>query len=185
MKSSLQTELWLVKESVVFSFLLMLPSFQDTPLKSLMIRLVETFSKGNGISQQAQIIILVFLEFILLWKKSRRNCRISLFLVYLKMCFYKCNSWMVLPRKKPKQNNPKPICFHLWNENNLGTVTVVCFALVNACAVFLSVSQRDPKPPWLGGRIVEAVSVTGSSPTYNVSWMVSGCGASLPLLSPR
>lgn len=29
-----------------FSFLLMLPSFQDTPLKSLMIRLVETFSRG-------------------------------------------------------------------------------------------------------------------------------------------
>lgn len=37
-----------------FSFLLMLPSFQDIPLKSLMIRLVETFSKRNGISQQAQ-----------------------------------------------------------------------------------------------------------------------------------
>ncbi|XP_029893831.1 fibrocystin [Aquila chrysaetos chrysaetos] len=49
----------------------------------------------------------------------------------------------------------------------------------------VTVSQRDPKPPWLGGRIVEAVSVVGSSPTYNVSWMVSGCGASLPLLSPR
>ncbi|NXX38937.1 PKHD1 protein, partial [Tricholaema leucomelas] len=49
----------------------------------------------------------------------------------------------------------------------------------------VTVSQRDPKPPWLGGRIVEAVSVVGSSPTYNVSWMVSGCGASLPLLSLR
>ncbi|KFQ99214.1 Fibrocystin, partial [Nipponia nippon] len=49
----------------------------------------------------------------------------------------------------------------------------------------VSVSQRDPKPPWPGGRIVEAVSVVGSSPTYNVSWMVSGCGASLPLLSLR
>ncbi|XP_075606537.1 fibrocystin isoform X7 [Balearica regulorum gibbericeps] len=49
----------------------------------------------------------------------------------------------------------------------------------------VTVSQRDPKPPWPGGRIVEAVSVVGSSPTYNVSWMVSGCGASLPLLSPR
>ncbi|NXT43288.1 PKHD1 protein, partial [Pelecanoides urinatrix] len=49
----------------------------------------------------------------------------------------------------------------------------------------VTVSQRDPKPPWPGGRIVEVVSVVGSSPTYNVSWMVSGCGASLPLLSPR
>ncbi|XP_074717461.1 fibrocystin [Strix uralensis] len=49
----------------------------------------------------------------------------------------------------------------------------------------VTVFQRDPKPPWLGGRIVEAVSVVGSSPTYNVSWMVSGCGASLPLLSLR
>ncbi|NXL37172.1 PKHD1 protein, partial [Glaucidium brasilianum] len=47
----------------------------------------------------------------------------------------------------------------------------------------VTVFQRDPKPPWLGGRIVEVVSVVGSSPTYNVSWMVSGCGASLPLLS--
>ncbi|NXL06814.1 PKHD1 protein, partial [Mesembrinibis cayennensis] len=49
----------------------------------------------------------------------------------------------------------------------------------------VTVSQRDPKPPWPDGRIVEAVSVVGSSPTYNVSWMVSGCGASLPLLSLR
>ncbi|XP_061845579.1 fibrocystin [Colius striatus] len=49
----------------------------------------------------------------------------------------------------------------------------------------VTVSQRHPKPPWLGGRIVEAVSVVGSSPTYNVSWMVSGCSASLPLLSLR
>ncbi|NXS95038.1 PKHD1 protein, partial [Jacana jacana] len=47
------------------------------------------------------------------------------------------------------------------------------------------VSQKDPKPPWPGGRVVETVSVVGSSPTYNVSWMVSGCGASLPLLSLR
>ncbi|NXK66949.1 PKHD1 protein, partial [Sylvietta virens] len=47
------------------------------------------------------------------------------------------------------------------------------------------VSQRDPKPPRPGGRIIEAVSVVGSPPTYNVSWRVSGCGASLPLLSPR
>ncbi|NXI19535.1 PKHD1 protein, partial [Irena cyanogastra] len=46
------------------------------------------------------------------------------------------------------------------------------------------VSQRDPKPPWPGGKIIEAVSVVGSPPTYNVSWGVSGCGASLPLLSP-
>ncbi|XP_009954196.1 PREDICTED: fibrocystin, partial [Leptosomus discolor] len=49
----------------------------------------------------------------------------------------------------------------------------------------VTVSQRDPKPPWLGGRIVEAISVVGSSPTYNVSWTVSDCGASLPLLSLR
>ncbi|NXE14723.1 PKHD1 protein, partial [Lophotis ruficrista] len=49
----------------------------------------------------------------------------------------------------------------------------------------VTVFQRHPKPPWLGGRIVEAVSVVGSSPTYNVSWMVSGCSASLPLLSLR
>ncbi|KAM7062054.1 fibrocystin [Acridotheres tristis] len=47
------------------------------------------------------------------------------------------------------------------------------------------VSQRDPKPPRPGGRMIEAVSVVGSAPTYNVSWTVSGCGASLPLLSPR
>ncbi|NWS24052.1 PKHD1 protein, partial [Polioptila caerulea] len=47
------------------------------------------------------------------------------------------------------------------------------------------VSQRDPKLPQPGGRIIEAVSVLGSPPTYNVSWRVSGCGASLPLLSPR
>ncbi|NWT35299.1 PKHD1 protein, partial [Cardinalis cardinalis] len=47
------------------------------------------------------------------------------------------------------------------------------------------VSQRDPKPQWPEGRIIEAVSVVGSPPTYNVSWGVSGCGSSLPLLSPR
>ncbi|KAM9563714.1 fibrocystin [Guaruba guarouba] len=49
----------------------------------------------------------------------------------------------------------------------------------------VTVSQRDPKPPQPDGRIVETVSVVGSSPTYNVSWMVSGCGSSLPLLSLR
>nr|XP_009942694.1 PREDICTED: fibrocystin [Opisthocomus hoazin] len=49
----------------------------------------------------------------------------------------------------------------------------------------VTVSQRDPKPLQPGGRIVEAVSVVGSSPSYNVSWIVSGCGASLPLLSLR
>ncbi|NXK19969.1 PKHD1 protein, partial [Arenaria interpres] len=49
----------------------------------------------------------------------------------------------------------------------------------------VTVSQRDPKPPWPGGRVVEAVSVVGSSPTYNVSWVASGCGTSLPLLSLR
>ncbi|XP_068867901.1 fibrocystin isoform X2 [Aphelocoma coerulescens] len=49
----------------------------------------------------------------------------------------------------------------------------------------VTVSQRDPTPPWPGGRIIEAVSVVGSPPTYNVSWRVSGCAASVPLLSPR
>ncbi|XP_051631957.1 fibrocystin-like, partial [Manacus candei] len=49
----------------------------------------------------------------------------------------------------------------------------------------VTVSQRDPKPPWPGGRIIESVSVVGSPPAYNVSWLVSGCGPSLPLLSPR
>ncbi|NXY72716.1 PKHD1 protein, partial [Glareola pratincola] len=49
----------------------------------------------------------------------------------------------------------------------------------------VTVSQRHPKLPRPGGRVVEAVSVVGSSPIYNVSWMVSGCGASLPLLSLR
>ncbi|NWW75684.1 PKHD1 protein, partial [Climacteris rufus] len=49
----------------------------------------------------------------------------------------------------------------------------------------VTVSQRDPKPPQPDGRIIEVVSVVGSSPTYNVSWRLSGCGASLPLLSPR
>ncbi|XP_071404277.1 fibrocystin isoform X3 [Pithys albifrons albifrons] len=47
------------------------------------------------------------------------------------------------------------------------------------------VSQRDPKAPWPGGRIIESVSVVGAPPTYNVSWVVSGCGPSLPLLSLR
>ncbi|NXM05709.1 PKHD1 protein, partial [Tyrannus savana] len=49
----------------------------------------------------------------------------------------------------------------------------------------VTVSQRDPKPPQPGGRMIESVSVVGSPPTYNVSWVVSGCGPSLPLLSPR
>ncbi|NXF09961.1 PKHD1 protein, partial [Smithornis capensis] len=49
----------------------------------------------------------------------------------------------------------------------------------------VTVSQRDPKPPGPGGRIIESLSVVGSPPNYNVSWMVSGCGASLPLLSLR
>ncbi|NWR36057.1 PKHD1 protein, partial [Tachuris rubrigastra] len=49
----------------------------------------------------------------------------------------------------------------------------------------VTVSQRDPKPPLPGGRMIESVSVVGSPPTYNVSWVVSGCGQSLPLLSPR
>ncbi|XP_031408518.1 fibrocystin-like [Meleagris gallopavo] len=49
----------------------------------------------------------------------------------------------------------------------------------------VTVSQRDPKPRRLGGQIIEAVTVVGSSPTYNVSWLVSGCGASLSLLSLR
>ncbi|KAF2974910.1 hypothetical protein EK904_014443 [Melospiza melodia maxima] len=46
-------------------------------------------------------------------------------------------------------------------------------------------SIRDPKPQWPEERIIEAVSVVGSPPSYNVSWEVSGCGSSLPLLSPR
>ncbi|NWJ07086.1 PKHD1 protein, partial [Crypturellus undulatus] len=45
--------------------------------------------------------------------------------------------------------------------------------------------SRSPKPPWPDGRIIEAVTVVGSSPTYNVSLLVAGCGASLPLLSLR
>ncbi|NXA42512.1 PKHD1 protein, partial [Eudromia elegans] len=49
----------------------------------------------------------------------------------------------------------------------------------------VTVSQQNPKPPWLDGRIIEAVTVVGSSPTYNVSLLVAGCGASLPLLSLR
>ncbi|NXM75186.1 PKHD1 protein, partial [Serilophus lunatus] len=49
----------------------------------------------------------------------------------------------------------------------------------------VAVSQRNPKPPGPDGRRVESLSVMGSPPTYNVSWMVSGCGASLPLLSLR
>ncbi|XP_067150956.1 fibrocystin [Apteryx mantelli] len=49
----------------------------------------------------------------------------------------------------------------------------------------VTVSQRDPKPSQPDGRIIEAVTVVGSSPTYNVSLLVSGCGASLPLLSLR
>ncbi|XP_030304276.1 fibrocystin [Calypte anna] len=49
----------------------------------------------------------------------------------------------------------------------------------------VTVLQRHPKPPRPGGRTVEAISVVGSPSTYNVSWIVSGCGASLPLLSPR
>ncbi|NXA10346.1 PKHD1 protein, partial [Sapayoa aenigma] len=49
----------------------------------------------------------------------------------------------------------------------------------------LTVSQRDPKPSGPAGRRVESLSVVGSPSSYNVSWMVSGCGASLPLLSLR
>uniref|UniRef100_A0A8C2SRX6 PKHD1 ciliary IPT domain containing fibrocystin/polyductin n=1 Tax=Coturnix japonica TaxID=93934 RepID=A0A8C2SRX6_COTJA len=49
----------------------------------------------------------------------------------------------------------------------------------------VTVSQTDPKPHRLGGRVIEAVTVVGSSPTYNVSWLLSGCGASQPLLSLR
>ncbi|NXD15876.1 PKHD1 protein, partial [Nothocercus nigrocapillus] len=49
----------------------------------------------------------------------------------------------------------------------------------------VTVSQRSPKRPWPDGRIIEAVTVVGSSPTYNVSLLVAGCGASLPLLSLR
>ncbi|XP_010226775.1 PREDICTED: fibrocystin-like [Tinamus guttatus] len=49
----------------------------------------------------------------------------------------------------------------------------------------VTVSQRSPKPPWPDGRIIEAVTVVGSSPTYNVSLLVAGCGANLPLLSLR
>uniref|UniRef100_A0A8C2SUK2 PKHD1 ciliary IPT domain containing fibrocystin/polyductin n=1 Tax=Coturnix japonica TaxID=93934 RepID=A0A8C2SUK2_COTJA len=35
----------------------------------------------------------------------------------------------------------------------------------------VTVSQTDPKPHRLGGRVIEAVTVVGSSPTYNVSWL--------------
>ncbi|NWR77383.1 PKHD1 protein, partial [Centropus unirufus] len=49
----------------------------------------------------------------------------------------------------------------------------------------VTVSQRHPNSLRPGGRAVKGVSVVGSPPTYNVSWMVSGCGASLPLLSLR
>ncbi|NWX85156.1 PKHD1 protein, partial [Nothoprocta pentlandii] len=49
----------------------------------------------------------------------------------------------------------------------------------------VTVSQRSPKAPWPDGRIIEAVTVVGSSPTYNVSLLVAGCGANLPLLSLR
>ncbi|NWI89615.1 PKHD1 protein, partial [Pitta sordida] len=49
----------------------------------------------------------------------------------------------------------------------------------------VTVSQRDPKPLGPNGRRVESVSVVGSPPTYNVSWTISGCGTSLPLLSLR
>ncbi|XP_062429111.1 fibrocystin [Rhea pennata] len=49
----------------------------------------------------------------------------------------------------------------------------------------MTVSQRDPKSSQPDERIIEAVTVVGSSPTYNVSFLVSGCGASLPLLSLR
>ncbi|XP_019346863.2 fibrocystin isoform X1 [Alligator mississippiensis] len=49
----------------------------------------------------------------------------------------------------------------------------------------VTVFQRDPKPAHPGGNIIEAVSVVGSPPIYNVSLLVAGCGGHLPLFSLR
>lgn len=69
-----------------FSFLLL--TVQDTPLKSLMIGLVETFSKGKGLSQQAQM---------------------SIFLIYLKCV----STDITLGWSCPDKKTPKQICFQL------------------------------------------------------------------------
>uniref|UniRef100_A0A8C3TE47 PKHD1 ciliary IPT domain containing fibrocystin/polyductin n=1 Tax=Chelydra serpentina TaxID=8475 RepID=A0A8C3TE47_CHESE len=47
----------------------------------------------------------------------------------------------------------------------------------------VAVFQRDPRPARPGGNAIQKVSVVGSPPTYNVSFLVAGCGSNLPLLS--
>uniref|UniRef100_A0A674IUB9 PKHD1 ciliary IPT domain containing fibrocystin/polyductin n=1 Tax=Terrapene triunguis TaxID=2587831 RepID=A0A674IUB9_9SAUR len=48
----------------------------------------------------------------------------------------------------------------------------------------VAVFQRDPRPARPGGNVIQEVSVVGSPSTYNVSFLVAGCGSNLPLLSP-
>uniref|UniRef100_A0A8C0G053 PKHD1 ciliary IPT domain containing fibrocystin/polyductin n=1 Tax=Chelonoidis abingdonii TaxID=106734 RepID=A0A8C0G053_CHEAB len=47
----------------------------------------------------------------------------------------------------------------------------------------VAVFQRDSRPARPGGNIIQEVSVVGSPPIYNVSFLVAGCGSKLPLLS--
>ncbi|XP_044864776.1 fibrocystin [Mauremys mutica] len=49
----------------------------------------------------------------------------------------------------------------------------------------IAVFQRGPRPARPGGNVIQEVSVLGSPPTYNVSFLVAGCGSNLPLLSLR
>ncbi|XP_074982450.1 fibrocystin isoform X2 [Caretta caretta] len=49
----------------------------------------------------------------------------------------------------------------------------------------VTVFQRDPRPARPGGNVIQEVSVMGSPPTYNVSFLVADCGSNLPLLSLR
>uniref|UniRef100_A0A452HNK4 PA14 domain-containing protein n=1 Tax=Gopherus agassizii TaxID=38772 RepID=A0A452HNK4_9SAUR len=46
----------------------------------------------------------------------------------------------------------------------------------------IAVFQKDFKPARPGGNVIQEVSVVGSPPTYNVSFLVAGCGSNLPLL---
>ncbi|XP_029451975.1 fibrocystin isoform X2 [Rhinatrema bivittatum] len=47
----------------------------------------------------------------------------------------------------------------------------------------ITVSQIDYKPARPGGNIIETFTVTGLSPTYNLTFLIANCGSSLPLIT--
>ncbi|XP_075410184.1 fibrocystin [Tenrec ecaudatus] len=49
----------------------------------------------------------------------------------------------------------------------------------------LTVSQADSATTRPGGNLVESVSVVGSSPVYNATFWLAGCGSELPLITAR